>query len=66
MKKLSLQEKLDMQKSEAIDRIMVVSNLKETLWNYHPDNPNGENLVAAYNNLEQIINDAESELEELS
>jgi hypothetical protein len=66
MRELNLQEKLDMQKSEAIDRIMVASNLKETLWNYHPDNPNGENLVAAYNNLEQIINDAESELEELS
>ena len=66
MRELSLQEKLDTQKSEAIDRIMVASNLKETLWNYHPDNPNGENLVAAYNNLEQIINDAESELEELS
>jgi len=65
MRELSLQEKLDMQKSEAIDRIMVASDLKETLWNYHPDNPNGENL-AAYNNLEQIINDAESELEELS
>ena len=66
MRELSLQEKLDTQKSEAIDRIMVASNLKETLWNYHPDNPNGENLVAAYNNLKQIINDAESELEELS
>jgi len=66
MRELSLQERLDMQKSETIDRIMVASNLKETLWNYHPDNPNGENLVAAYNNLEQIINDAESELEELS
>ena len=66
MKELNLQEKLDMQKSEAIDRIMVASDLKETLWNYHPDNPNGENLVAAYNNLEQIIKDAETELEELS
>jgi hypothetical protein len=66
MRELSLQEKLDMQKSEAIDRIMVASDLKETLWNYHPDNPNGENLVVAYNNLEQIINDTESELEELS
>ena len=66
MRELSLQEKLDMQKSEAISRIMVVSQLKETLWNYHPDNPQGEDLIAAYNNLEQIIKDAEGELEELS
>jgi hypothetical protein len=29
---------------------MVVSNLKEIM-EYHPDNPNGENLVAAYNNI---------------
>jgi hypothetical protein len=55
-----------MQKSEAIDTILMAESQKEILWRYHPDNPNGENLVAAYNNLEQIINDAESELEELS
>jgi hypothetical protein len=66
MKELNLQEKLDMQKSEAIDTILMAESQKEILWRYHPDNPNGENLVAAYNNLEQIINDAESELEELS
>ena len=66
MKELNLQEKLDMQKSEAIDTILIAESQKEILWRYHPDNPNGENLVAAYNNLEQIINDAESELEELS
>lgn len=65
MRELSLQEKLDMQKSDAIDRILIASNLKETLWKYHPDNPQGEDLVAAYNNLEQIIKDAEGELEEL-
>jgi hypothetical protein len=66
MKELNLQEKLDMQKSEAIDTILMAESQKEILWRYHPDNPNGENLVAAYNNLEQIINDTESELEELS
>jgi len=66
MKELNLQEKLDMQKSEAIDTILMAESQKEILWRYHPDNPNGENLVAAYNNLEQIIKDAETELEELS
>lgn len=66
MKELNLQEKLDIQKSEAIDTILMAESQKEILWRYHPDNPNGENLVAAYNNLEQIINDTESELEELS
>jgi len=66
MKELNLQEKLDMQKSEAIDIILMAESQKEILWRYHPDNPNGENLVAAYNNLEQIIKNAETELEELS
>jgi hypothetical protein len=66
MKELSLQEKLDIQKSEAIDRILIAETQKEILWNYHPDNPNAKNLVISYNNLEQIIKDAEEELRELS
>ena len=66
MRELSLQEKLDIQKSEAIDRILIASNLKDTLWEYHPDNPKGKDLVATYNNLEQVIRDNEKELEELS
>lgn len=66
MKELSLQERLDMQKSDAIDRILIAESQKEILWKYHPDNPDARNLVATYNNLEQIIKDAEKELEELS
>jgi len=66
MKELSLQERLDMQKSDAIDRILIAESQKEILWQYHPDNPDAKNLVATYNNLEQIIKDAEKELEELS
>jgi len=66
MKELSLQERLDMQKSDAIDRILIAESQKEILWQYHPDNPDAKNLVATYNNLEQIVKDAEKELEELS
>lgn len=65
MRELSLQEKLDIQKSEAIDRILMAETQKEILWEYHPNNPKAKNLVATYNNLEQIIKDAEGELEEL-
>jgi len=65
MRELSLQEKLDIQKADAIDRLLIASNLKETLWEYHPNNPQGKDLVATYNNLEQMIKDAEKELEEL-
>lgn len=66
MKELSLQESLDIQKSEAIDRIMIAESQKEILWQYHPDNPDALDLVMTYNNLDQIVRDAEKELEELS
>lgn len=66
MEEFNLQESLDFQKSEAIDRIMIAESQKEILWQYHPDNPNAVDLVMAYNNLDQIIRDAEKELEELS
>ena len=66
MRELSLQEKLDLSKSEAIDRILIAEQQKEIIWKYHPDNPQREDLVVTYNNLEQIIKDAEDELEELS
>ena len=66
MREFNLQESLDIQKSEAIDRIMIAESQKEILWQYHPDNPDALDLVMTYNNLDQIVRDAEKELEELS
>ena len=63
----SIQETSDQDniKSELIADLLATSTVMEEVWKYHPDNPNGENIIEAYEMLKQIQKNIEKELEEI-
>ena len=63
----SIQETSDQDniKSELIADLLATSTAMEEVWKYHPDNPNGENIIEAYEMLKQIQKNIEKELEEI-
>ena len=55
-----VQEKVDL-----INRLMEIEEQLQELWDYHPDNPNGVDIVAAFNDLQRDAATIESYLQTL-
>jgi len=52
-------------REELINDLISVIKIMEENWKYHPDNPNQEDIIAEYTQLEKIRGDIENELKVL-
>lgn len=52
-------------KEDLINNLIHLQTISEELFNYHPDNPNKTDVVAAYNNIQDKIKEIEINLEKL-
>ena len=55
-----------MEKENLINDLFWISKELETLWAYHPDNPQGSNLVKTYNELKTKMSEIEGRLKKLN
>lgn len=49
-------------REEILNELLLLSNKQQELWDYHPDNPNGISLIAAYNDITKAIEILEESL----
>lgn len=52
-------------KIELINELSFLVGLQEKIWKYHPNNPNAENLVDEYIQLQIDIEDIEKRLQKI-
>ena len=52
----------EINKEMLINEIMFLYKRLDELWEYHPDNSNGINIVEEYNEVKQQIEDVEKDL----
>ena len=56
---------LEEQKVELINDLISVTSVMEDLWRFHPENPNQEDVVAEYTQLQKIEGDITDEIKAL-
>ena len=56
---------LEEQKVELINDLISVTSVMEDLWRFHPENPNQEDVVAEYAQLQKIEGDLTDEIKAL-
>jgi hypothetical protein len=56
---------LEEQKVELINDLISVTSVMEDLWRFHPENPNQEDVVAEYAQLQKIEGDIADEIKAL-
>lgn len=56
---------LEEQKVELINDLISVTSVMEDLWRFHPENPNQEDVVAEYAQLQKIEGDIADEIKSL-
>jgi hypothetical protein len=59
------QSEINYLKSELINDLISVTSVMEDLWRFHPENPNQEDVVAEYAQLQKIEGDIADEIKSL-
>tara|TARA_B100000497_G_scaffold123253_1_gene155589 strand:+ start:229 stop:402 length:174 start_codon:yes stop_codon:yes gene_type:complete len=50
-------------KVELVNQLVMLINIQEKVWTYHPDNPNGVDIKEEYSRLQQEIEEITSRLD---
>ncbi len=50
-------------KVELVNQLVMLINIQEKVWTYHPDNPNGVDVKEEYSRLQQEIEEITSRLD---
>lgn len=53
---------LEEQKVELINDLISVTSVMEDLWRFHPENPNQEDIITEYAQLQKMQGDIEKEI----
>jgi len=56
------EQTLEQKKVELINDLIACATVMEEVWKYHPDNPEGKNIVDEYRMLEEMKVQIEEEL----
>lgn len=52
-------------KTELVNELAFLVGIQEKIWEYHPDNPNGKNVVDVYSQLQKDIEVIEEQLRQM-
>tara|TARA_R110000796_G_scaffold61278_5_gene141960 strand:- start:1363 stop:1554 length:192 start_codon:yes stop_codon:yes gene_type:complete len=55
----------EVQKQELVNELIFLTGLKESVWMYHPDNPNASSIVDEYNQLQKEMESIEEKINQL-